>query len=132
MRRSTSWMPGGWGLPGHARWAQKTSRRLARTLFYSMLRMGPKLEREQVTLGRFVDIGTELYAIATVTARAQHLGGEALKLADFFSRTARLRIAAHFAALRHHANARGYRLAREILSGSQGWLEEGILRSPGA
>ena len=120
-------LPGGWALPGHARRASKTARRLARALFYSMIRYGPKLEREQVRLGRFVDIATELYAIATVCARARHLGGEALKVADYFCRTARLRIAAHFAALRRNADAPGYRLARELLDGSHEWLEAGTL-----
>ena len=124
------WLPGGWVLPRHARWAHRTSRRLARALFYSMIRFGPKLEREQVRLGRFVDIATELYAIATVCARARHLGGEALKLADYFCGTARLRIATHFAALRRNADASGYRLARELLTGSHEWLEGGILRNP--
>jgi len=123
-----TFLPGGWGLPRHARWAQRTTRKLARSLFHSMVRYGPKLEREQVRLGRFVDIGTELYAIATTCARAQHLGGESLNLADYFCRTARLRIAAHFTGLRRNADKDGYRLAQEVLGGKHEWLEEGMLR----
>src|SRR5258706_581452 len=60
-------------LAGHLRYASRTSHRLARRLFHAMARFGPKLEREQVLLGRFVEIGTELYAIATTCSRAQSL-----------------------------------------------------------
>ena len=37
------------------------SRKLARRLFYAMAMHGPSLERKQVLLGRFVDIGCELF-----------------------------------------------------------------------
>ena len=80
-------------LRGHVRWAHGATRRLARALFHAMARFGPKLEREQVLLGRFVDLGTELFALSATCARAQQLGApEALALADYFCRTARLRI----------------------------------------
>ncbi|MBA2690255.1 MAG: hypothetical protein H0U63_05590, partial [Burkholderiales bacterium] len=46
-------------LAGHVRWAAHVTKSLARALFHVMARFGPKLEREQVLLGRFVDIGTE-------------------------------------------------------------------------
>jgi len=57
----------------HLRYAARTGRRLARALFHAMLRHGPKLEREQLLLGRFVDIGTELFALTAVCLRAQSL-----------------------------------------------------------
>lgn len=123
-------LPGGWELPRHARRAHHTARRLARSLFRAIIRSGPKLEREQVKLGRFVDIGTELYAIAATCARAMHLGGDALKLADYFCRTAHLRIESHFDALRRNTDKAGYRLAQEVLGGKHAWLEDGILHRP--
>lgn len=52
---------------------EKSSRKLARSIFHAMLIHGPKLEREQLLLGRLVDIGTELFVSSTTLARAQKL-----------------------------------------------------------
>ncbi len=119
----------------HLRYAARTSRKLARRLFQAMLVHGPKLDRQQVLLGRFVDIGTELFAIAATCSRAQALLAsrdeprkrETLELVDYFSRSARLRIERHFAGLRHNADRQGYRLAQEVLAGKHDWLEEGTV-----
>lgn len=115
------------------RYAEKTSRRLARSLFYAMAKHGPKLERQQILLGRFVDIGTELFAIVATCSRAQSLvvsGGknDADALADYFCRSARLRIARHFAGIAHNADAAGYKLAQQVLGGGCEWLDEGMVR----
>ena len=60
-------------LAPHMRFVANASHRLARQLFHAMAGHGPKLERKQVLLGRFVDIGTEIFAIATSCARAQSM-----------------------------------------------------------
>ena len=104
-----------------------------------MVRFGPKLEREQVLLGRFVEIGTELYAIAASCARAQALlrRGEKeqsaglIELVDYFCRSSRLRIERAFDGLRHNADRAGYRVAQSILREKNGFLEDGILRNEG-
>src|SRR5437667_5403201 len=57
----------------HLRYATRTARKLARKLFQAMLVHGPKLERQQVLLGRFVDIGAELFAVTAACARADGL-----------------------------------------------------------
>jgi alkylation response protein AidB-like acyl-CoA dehydrogenase len=115
-------------LASHVRWATKTSRQLARSLFHAMARFGPKLEREQVLLGRFVDIGTELFAIATTCARAEALGTrEAIELADFFAASARLRINRLFSGISRNTDAVGYRLAQGVLAGTYEWVESGVL-----
>jgi alkylation response protein AidB-like acyl-CoA dehydrogenase len=117
----------------HLRYAAATSRKLARTLFHAMALHGPKLEREQVLLGRFVDVGTELFAIAAVCCRAQTLLDTAdpredlLKLADYFCATARERIANSFAGIRRNSDRPGYKIAQEITAGKLAWVEDGIV-----
>ena len=122
----------------HLRYAARASRRLARALFGAMLVHGPKLERQQVLLGRFVDIGTELFAIAATCARAQALLAlradaekrELLELVDYFCRSARLRIERLFHGLRNNADRSSYRLAQAVLAGKHEGVEQGIVGRP--
>jgi hypothetical protein len=93
-----------------------------------MARHGPKLEREQLLLGRFVDIGAEIFAVSATCSRAQALGTrEAVALADYFSRASRLKTEGLFRSLRHHADRAGYKLAQQVLAGDHRWLEAGVL-----
>jgi alkylation response protein AidB-like acyl-CoA dehydrogenase len=110
----------------HLRYADRTSMRLGRALFHAMLRHGPKLEKEQLLLGRFVDIGAELFAITATCLRAEYLlaseaesatGAEHVKLVDYFCHASRLRIEEKFRAVRHNADRIGYRLAQAVLAG---------------
>ena len=120
-------------LRGHADYAARTSRKLARTLFHGMVRYGPRLEREQILLGRMVEIGTELFAIAATCSYAQHKvatnmhGEDALNIADFFCREARRRISHLFKDAGRNNDHCGYRLARDVLDGKYAWLEDGII-----
>ena len=94
-----------------------------------MARYGPKLEREQVLLGRFVDIATELFAIAATCSRAHALREpSAIEIADVFCRNARLRIERLFHGLHHNADRASYRLAQRVLAGDFAWLETGLLK----
>jgi len=116
-------------LQRHLRYASRTAHRLARTLFHAMVRFGPKLERRQILLGRFVDIGTELFAITASCSRAQSLDTtEARELADYFCRTSRLKIKALFRDVHDNRDADGYRVAQQVLAGEFDWLQEGILQ----
>ena len=124
-------------LARHLRYADRAARRLGRMLFYAMARYGPKLEKKQSVLFRLVDVGAELFAIAATCVRAQMLvrtGGEegrrAVELADLFCRGARRRIRARFREVFHNDDARGYRVALEVLGGQHAWLEAGIVDAP--
>jgi alkylation response protein AidB-like acyl-CoA dehydrogenase len=114
----------------------KTSRRLARTLFHAMAKHGPKLERRQLTLGRIVDIGTELFAITATALHADALvkqGGETHprseleQLVQSFVADARARIDASFAALAQNNDSRNYSLAQTLLEGKHRYLRRGIV-----
>ncbi len=120
-------------LAAQVRYVARTSRKLARRMFHTMLAHGPKLEREQVLLGRFVDIGTDLFAIAASCSRAQYLIGErrrsrdeVLSLVDHFCREARERIDRNFRGVRTNHDRVGYRLAQGVLKGVF-WLSAGTV-----
>jgi len=122
-------------LEKHVRFAARASRKLARRFFHSMAKHGPKLEREQILLGRYVDIGTELFAIAAACSRAQSLLGagkrreEMIPLVDYFCRESRARIRRAFHEAGCNQDRSGYQLARKILQDDFLWLEEGIVDS---
>src|SRR5207247_6305882 len=112
------------------------SRKLARSIFHAMLRHGPKLERQQLLLGRFVDIAAELFAITATCLRAERLiqddgdgaeKAELINLADYFCRASRLRIEEKFGEVRRNADRAGYRLAQPVLAGKHADLENGIV-----
>src|SRR6266576_1749031 len=87
----------------HIRYAARTSKKLARGLFHAMARFGPKLDREQLLLSRFVGIATELFAISATCSFAQYKidsgepADEVLSVANYFCRSAQTRIDHHFA-----------------------------------
>lgn len=119
-------------LRSHLHYAETTARRLARSLFHAMAKFGPKLERQQVLLGRFVDIGTEVFAITATCARAQSLlekgdNRELIELVDYFCRDAKLRIEQHFHGLHDNVDKEGYKLAQKVVEKKFAWLEEGIV-----
>jgi alkylation response protein AidB-like acyl-CoA dehydrogenase len=87
-------VPGGVpsALRGHWRALEAGSRRLARRTLYAMLRHGPGLEQRQALLGRLVDDGADLVAMAATISRAASKGdATSLALADVFCRHARAR-----------------------------------------
>jgi len=120
-------------LQGHVDYAARTSKRLARGLFHAMARFGPKLDREQLLLSRFVGIATELFAISATCSYTQWLLGqskpadEILAVADYFCRSARMRIDHHFAGTARNVDRRGYALVQDLLAGKHELLREGIV-----
>jgi len=138
----TRWL--GWGrwprysefgeLATHVRFAERKSRKLARTLFHCMIRFGPKLEKKQMVLGRLVEIGAELLAITAACARARKEVADdpsntgPIELADLFCRQARRRVHDRFGDVFFNDDKRGYKVAQRVLKGAHGWLERGIVR----
>ena len=121
-------------LARHLRYVERSSRRLARSVFYSMGRYQAKLERKQALLGRVVDIGAELFAMSACIVRAKMLleedlveGTRAVDLADLFCRGARRRIEALFHDLFRNDDSHNYAAALRVLDGAHAWVEEGIL-----
>lgn len=137
----TRWI--GWGrwprygefgpLARHMRRIDRDSRRLARSLFYCMMRFGGGLERKQAVLGRVVDIGAELFAMSAACVRAQHLVKQnpsdrtPYELADAFCSQARLRIKNSFRSLFRNADSTNARVARRAMDGAYAWLETDIV-----
>src|SRR4051794_21243245 len=114
-------------LATHVRFVERNSRKLARSTFYLMGRHQAKLEQRQTLLGRIVDIGAELFAIASAAVYARTLGtDEASELADVFCKQARRRVDVLFSELWANDDTDNYALAMRVLDGSHTWLEEGI------
>jgi alkylation response protein AidB-like acyl-CoA dehydrogenase len=120
-------------LRGHVQYGATTSKKLARGLFHAMMRFGPKLDREQLLLSRFVGIATELFAMNATCAFAQSKidagepVDEILSLAGYFCRSARMRIDQHFAGTNENADKAGYALTQELLAGKHEELRRGIV-----
>ncbi|MCQ9165252.1 acyl-CoA dehydrogenase family protein [Arthrobacter sp. STN4] len=121
-------------LAKHLRFVERESRRLARQTFYGMGRWQGRLEYKQAFLGRIVDIGAELFAIAACCSRVEMLrlkdpvqGRSALQLADAFAGQSRLRIEALFDELWHNTDDADASLSASLLAGDYAWLEDGII-----
>ncbi len=98
-----------------------------------MTRFGPKLDREQLLLSRFVGIATELFAISATCSFAQHKinsgepAEEVFSVATYFCRSASMRIDAAFR--RHRAKCGPARLRSDAgaVGGKHEDLRKGIV-----
>jgi alkylation response protein AidB-like acyl-CoA dehydrogenase len=121
-------------LATHLRFAERRSRKLARSLFHAMIRFGPKLEKRQAVLGRLVEIGAELFAISATISRAQAMvrknpaDRSPIDLADAFARNSRRRIEDRFAALFDNDDVINYAVAQQTTAGKYAWVESGMVR----
>ncbi len=137
----TRWL--GWGrwprfsefgtLAPHVRFVERSSRKLARSVFHGMVVHGAKLQRKQAFLFRLVDIANELLAMSVATARARSMetqrhpaAAEGQVLADLFCRGSRRRIARSFSDLWRNDDAFKYDVGRQVLAADHAWVEHGI------
>jgi alkylation response protein AidB-like acyl-CoA dehydrogenase len=117
----------------HLKTIERNSRRLARRLFQAMAVHQQGLEKRQQLLFRFVNIGTDLFAMAASVSNAAALAAKhpenagAVELADLFCREAAIRVRREFRSLRENDDRMIYGVGRSMLDGKYRWLEEGIL-----
>ncbi|CAN7550401.1 acyl-CoA dehydrogenase family protein [Arthrobacter sp. LjRoot78] len=116
------------------RFVERSSRRLARQTFYGMGRWQAKLEHKQAFLGRIVDIGAELFAMAACCSRAEgmlHTNPEraatAYELAEAYCEQARVRVDEYFDQLWRNTDDADRDLTEKVLAGDYTWLEAGVL-----
>ncbi|WP_242339309.1 MULTISPECIES: acyl-CoA dehydrogenase family protein [Anaeromyxobacter] len=116
----------------HLRFVERSSRKLAREIFHSMVVFQAAAERKQAFLFRLVDIANELFAMAASVTRAQAMknaglseAADAARLADHFCLGTRRKVRALFGALWSNDDARSYAMGREVLEGKHAWLEQG-------
>jgi hypothetical protein len=125
-------------LARHLRYVERHSRKLARSTFYAMGRYQARLEQKGHLLGRIVDIGAELYAIACACVYADTLAREqpdrrqeAVELADLFCGQARRRADRLFSELWDNDDAAQYKAAQQVLAGRYRWFEHDVLDPAG-
>jgi alkylation response protein AidB-like acyl-CoA dehydrogenase len=140
-----TWYPGLWlrglfaprygefgPLAKHLRFIERSSRKLAREIFHSMVVFQAGAERRQVFLFRLVDIANELFAMAASVSRAEALrragkaeAAQAARLADHFCLTTRRKVRGLFRSLWRNDDVATYAMGRAVLKGDHAWLEEG-------
>lgn len=137
-----TWYPKQWlpvlsaGVPGLApefkpyiRYVRRASKRLARTLFHSMLRYGPGLDKQQILLSRLTEIGTELFVIATTVFKANtkiSLKGKSSRhylITDTVFNNSKHKIENLFKDIRNNPDNKNYKFARNVLDGRYKDLE---------
>ncbi len=137
------WKPGGDSqrfsdlpedLQNHMIFVEKSSQRLARTTIHQILKYQKKLESKQSILNRMVEIGTDLFAIATSCSYAQHLTKNesqkkgVVELADLFCREARKRIEINFKEGQVNCDRENISIARRVMAQEFEWLETEIIK----
>ncbi len=121
-------------LARHMNYVESTSHHLARSIFHSMGMYQNTLERRQMILGRYVDVGTELFAMAASCARAKMLSDREpgnphpVHLANYFCKEASRRVESLFAAQSDNDDAQANKIAKCLLAGDYKNMESGIIR----
>jgi alkylation response protein AidB-like acyl-CoA dehydrogenase len=125
-------------LAEHLRFAERNCRKLARSTFYGMSRWQGRLEKKQTFLGRIVDIGAELYAIACACVYSNTLqkqdpanAAQYVELADLFCAQARRRVDRLLHELWFNDDAENYSAAMKVLDGRYTFFESDLLDPAG-
>lgn len=120
-------------LEKHFKFIEKEGHHLASKIFSAMAKYQQNLERKQMLLGRLMEIGTDLFAMAAACSYAlalqkqQEVGNSSIDLADHFCVLAKRRIEENFAALSSNDDHSANELAQKTLDKSYRWLEKGVV-----
>lgn len=112
----------------HLAYVDRTCRKLARTIFFTMGKYQQKLETEQLILGNFVDLGVDLFVMAASLARAEGLLAQnpndqsIQELADLYCKNARERIARNFKSIKDNHNHDFDKVGSQLMAGKYRWL----------
>ncbi len=116
------------------RYIERSSRRLARHTFAGMATWQAGMEAHQAFLGRVVDVGAELFAMAACISRVELMKktdpanvGSAEALALAFCEQSEHRCESLFRELWANSDKTDRRLSRKVLAGNFTWLESGII-----
>ena len=91
------------------------------------------LEKKQLILGKLMEIGTELFAIAATCSYATMLSKDkkgdksVISLAEHFCILSRRRIKERFKSLKDNYDKSSNKLAEDVLNGDMKWLEDGVI-----
>lgn len=112
----------------HLKYAARTCKKLARRIFHTMGWYQTRLEEEQLILANYVDIGVDLFVMASCLSYAEYLldknpeDQSPQDLADLFCKNARQRIANNFKAVGHNHNYMFRKIGDRLLDGKYRWL----------
>ena len=111
---------------------EKSSHKLAGEIFRAMLKYQKRLESKQMLLGRLMEIGTDLFAMAATCSYALSLkdgnGQAPIELADYFCRMAKRRIQrAVFKALASNDDRQANAVAKQTIDKKYRWLEKDVV-----
>lgn len=129
---ATSWFRfGRYGdMARHVRWADRTSRRLARTVFHLMVRHQAGLEKRQGLLFRTVDIAMEVAVVVATVMHAHHKRSHgaadaeaSVALAHTFAHNARRNVEDWFSRIADERDVEKHAVGQAVLGGGHAWLE---------
>lgn len=121
-------------LAKYLRFIERASRRLARHTFAGMATWQAGMESHQVFLGRVVDVGAELFAMAACISRVELMrtqdplnADSAELLALAFCEQSEHRCETLFRELWANSDKTDRKLSTKVLAGEFAWLESGIV-----
>ena len=110
-------------LTSYIRYVKRRSKKLARTLFHCMLRHGPGLDKQQLTLSRLTEIGSELYVITASVFKADMLikkhedVTKVLQVVDNVFVNSKEKIDSNFKSVWFNNDTKNYKYGRKVLDG---------------